>query len=79
MAFGMTREPLSRTSGGRRDVLCFGVVGKQSWIPGLLFLEALQRQSILYFQGYMEVIVDIELHPAQEDAQQTQHMLTGGC
>lgn len=38
MAFEMTREPLSRTSGGVRDVLCFGVVGKQlgtrATIPG---------------------------------------------
>lgn len=38
MAFEITREPLSRTSGGVRDALCFGVVGKQlgtrATIPG---------------------------------------------
>lgn len=62
-----------RTSGEVRDVLCFGVVGKQ------LGTRRPLRGRTSCFQGYVEVVVDSGLYPAHGDAQQTQHMVTGGC
>lgn len=74
MTFEMTREPLSRTFGGREDALLCGVVRKQSWIPGKHYsCRPLRGRASSIFKG----VVDIELRPVEENVQQTQHMFIG--